>query len=42
MSIKRTKLALGIGALIVRRFNALEVVDPIEANALSEPPSIKE
>lgn len=27
-------LALGIGALIVRRCNALEVIDPIEANAL--------
>jgi len=27
-------LALGIGALIVRRFNALDVIDPIEANAL--------
>lgn len=27
-------LALGIGAWIVRRFNALDVVDPIEANAL--------
>ena len=27
-------LALGIGALIVRRFNAQEVIDPIEANAL--------
>jgi CIC family chloride channel protein len=27
-------LALGIGALIIRRFNALEVIDPIEANAL--------
>ena len=27
-------LALGLGALIVRRFGASEVVDPIEANAL--------
>jgi CIC family chloride channel protein len=27
-------LALGLGALVVRRFGAAEVVDPIEANAL--------
>ena len=27
-------LALGIGALLVRRFNVTEVIDPIEANAL--------
>jgi chloride channel protein, CIC family len=27
-------LALGVGALVVRRFNAMDVVDPIEANAL--------